>query len=126
MGPDGQQAVEYFDTYPLYLYAPVLGIFLLCVALNLLGDAVRDAFDPRLAGETDTGPEHHHPRKVGKPNMRLKKSAVAVIASASLLALAACGGGGDDSDNAVESHPRREAARVPVKDPTPRARSRCR
>ena len=37
----------YFDTYPLYLYAPVLGIFLLVVALNLLGDAIRDAFDPK-------------------------------------------------------------------------------
>jgi len=41
------KAVEYFDTYPLYLYAPVVGIFLLVVALNLLGDAIRDAFDPK-------------------------------------------------------------------------------
>jgi ABC-type dipeptide/oligopeptide/nickel transport system permease subunit len=41
------KAVPYFDTYPLYLYAPVLGIFLLVVALNLLGDAIRDAFDPK-------------------------------------------------------------------------------
>jgi ABC-type dipeptide/oligopeptide/nickel transport system permease subunit len=40
-------AVPYFDTYPLYLYAPVLGIFFLVVALNLLGDAIRDAFDPK-------------------------------------------------------------------------------
>jgi peptide/nickel transport system permease protein len=40
-------AVPYFDTYPLYLYAPVVGIFLLVVALNLLGDAIRDAFDPK-------------------------------------------------------------------------------
>ena len=40
-------AVPYFNTYPLYLYAPVLGIFVLVVSLNLLGDAVRDAFDPK-------------------------------------------------------------------------------
>ncbi len=41
------KATPYFDTYPLYLYAPVLGIFFLVVALNLLGDAIRDAFDPK-------------------------------------------------------------------------------
>jgi ABC-type dipeptide/oligopeptide/nickel transport system permease subunit len=41
------KAVSFFNTYPLYLYAPVLGILLLVVALNLLGDAVRDAFDPK-------------------------------------------------------------------------------
>jgi ABC-type dipeptide/oligopeptide/nickel transport system permease subunit len=41
------KATPYFDTYPLYLYAPVLGIFFLVVSLNLLGDAIRDAFDPK-------------------------------------------------------------------------------
>jgi ABC-type dipeptide/oligopeptide/nickel transport system permease subunit len=41
------KAVTYFSTYPLYLYAPVVGVFLLVMALNLLGDAVRDAFDPK-------------------------------------------------------------------------------
>jgi len=41
------RAVEFFSTYPLYLYAPVLGILVLVMALNLLGDAVRDAFDPK-------------------------------------------------------------------------------
>jgi len=40
-------AVPYFETYPLYLYAPVVGIFFLVVALNLFGDAIRDAFDPK-------------------------------------------------------------------------------
>jgi ABC-type dipeptide/oligopeptide/nickel transport system permease subunit len=40
-------AVDFFNTYPLYLYAPVIGITLLVIALNLLGDAVRDAFDPK-------------------------------------------------------------------------------
>ena len=46
-GQTVNRAVEFFNTYPLYLYAPVLGILLLVVALNLLGDAVRDAFDPK-------------------------------------------------------------------------------
>ncbi len=41
------RAVPFFNTYPLYLYAPVVGVLLLVVALNLLGDAVRDAFDPK-------------------------------------------------------------------------------
>ncbi|NUR09970.1 MAG: ABC transporter permease [Nocardioidaceae bacterium] len=41
------KAVNFFDTYPLYLYAPVFGVLILVMALNLLGDAVRDAFDPK-------------------------------------------------------------------------------
>ncbi|MGH3445116.1 MAG: ABC transporter permease, partial [Nocardioidaceae bacterium] len=41
------KAVGYFHTYPLYLYAPVVGVCLLVITLNLLGDAVRDAFDPK-------------------------------------------------------------------------------
>lgn len=36
-----------FDTYPLYLWAPVITVMVLVVALNLLGDSVRDAFDPK-------------------------------------------------------------------------------
>jgi peptide/nickel transport system permease protein len=39
--------VTFFNTYPLYLYAPVFGVLVLVMALNLLGDAVRDAFDPK-------------------------------------------------------------------------------
>jgi ABC-type dipeptide/oligopeptide/nickel transport system permease subunit len=35
-----------FSTYPLYLWAPVITITLLVLSLNLLGDAIRDAFDP--------------------------------------------------------------------------------
>jgi len=46
-GQTVNKAVDFFNSYPLYLYAPVLGILLLVVALNLLGDAVRDAFDPK-------------------------------------------------------------------------------
>lgn len=37
----------YYSTYPLYLYAPVFTVTILVVALNLLGDSVRDAFDPK-------------------------------------------------------------------------------
>ena len=46
-GQTVNRAVEFFNTYPLYLYAPVIGITILVIALNLLGDAVRDAFDPK-------------------------------------------------------------------------------
>ena len=45
-GQTVDKAVPFFDSYPLYLYAPVIGITVLVIALNLLGDAVRDAFDP--------------------------------------------------------------------------------
>lgn len=41
------RAQEYYDVYPLYLFAPVVGILVLVIALNLLGDAIRDAFDPK-------------------------------------------------------------------------------
>jgi peptide/nickel transport system permease protein len=40
-------ATKYWETYPLFLWEPVLGITALVVALNLLGDAIRDAFDPK-------------------------------------------------------------------------------
>jgi peptide/nickel transport system permease protein len=41
------KAVKFFETYPLFLWEPVLGIVALVLALNLLGDAVRDALDPK-------------------------------------------------------------------------------
>jgi peptide/nickel transport system permease protein len=41
------EATQYYDLYPLYLYAPVVTVAILVLALNLLGDSVRDAFDPR-------------------------------------------------------------------------------
>ncbi|MDN5853014.1 MAG: ABC transporter permease [Actinomycetia bacterium] len=41
------EAQGYFQIYPLYLWAPVVGVLLLVLSLNLLGDAVRDAFDPK-------------------------------------------------------------------------------
>jgi peptide/nickel transport system permease protein len=40
-------AQSYWQTYPLYLWAPVLTITILVVTLNLVGDSIRDAFDPR-------------------------------------------------------------------------------
>ncbi len=35
-----------FARYPLWLWPPVLGISLLVLAMSLLGDSIRDAFDP--------------------------------------------------------------------------------
>ena len=40
-------AQPFFENYPLYLYLPMVGITLLVLSLNLLGDAVRDALDPK-------------------------------------------------------------------------------
>lgn len=41
-----QSATNYYQSYPLYLYAPVFTLLILVITLNLLGDSVRDAFDP--------------------------------------------------------------------------------
>ncbi len=40
-------ASAYFELYPLYLWQPLIGIVVLVLALNLLGDAIRDAVDPK-------------------------------------------------------------------------------
>jgi ABC-type dipeptide/oligopeptide/nickel transport system permease subunit len=40
-------AQNWWEVYPLYLWAPVLTICVLVLSLNLLGDSIRDAFDPR-------------------------------------------------------------------------------
>ncbi len=37
----------YYDQYALYLFAPVTVVAVLVLALNLLGDSIRDAFDPK-------------------------------------------------------------------------------
>ncbi|GAA1919268.1 ABC transporter permease [Nocardioides hwasunensis] len=37
----------YFREYPQYLWQPLLGIVALVLSLNLLGDAIRDALDPK-------------------------------------------------------------------------------
>ena len=47
LGQTIADAQIYWDDYPLYLWAPVLTITVLVVALNLVGDSIRDAFDPR-------------------------------------------------------------------------------
>jgi ABC-type dipeptide/oligopeptide/nickel transport system permease subunit len=41
------RASDYYKNYPLYFYAPVVIVTVLVVTLNLLGDSIRDAFDPR-------------------------------------------------------------------------------
>ena len=40
-------AQNYYRVDPIYLWLPVLGITILVLALSLLGDSIRDAFDPR-------------------------------------------------------------------------------
>lgn len=47
LGQTINSAVPFFATYPLYLWAPVATVALLVLALNLLGDSIRDAFDPK-------------------------------------------------------------------------------
>jgi ABC-type dipeptide/oligopeptide/nickel transport system permease subunit len=41
------KATDFFQIYPLYLWEPLIGIVLLVLSLNLLGDAIRDALDPK-------------------------------------------------------------------------------
>lgn len=40
-------ATAYSQTYATYLWGPVATVMILVIALNLLGDSVRDAFDPK-------------------------------------------------------------------------------
>jgi ABC-type dipeptide/oligopeptide/nickel transport system permease subunit len=47
LGKMVSDAVDYYADYPLYLWMPVGTIALLTLSLNLLGDSIRDAFDPR-------------------------------------------------------------------------------
>ena len=47
LGQIVESARNYYDLYPLYLFVPVGVIATLVLALNLLGDSVRDAFDPK-------------------------------------------------------------------------------
>ncbi len=41
------KGTTFFQQYPLYLFEPLLGVVLLVLSLNLLGDAIRDAMDPK-------------------------------------------------------------------------------
>jgi peptide/nickel transport system permease protein len=47
LGKMVSDATPFYADYGLYLWLPVGAIALLTLALNLLGDSVRDAFDPR-------------------------------------------------------------------------------
>ena len=47
MGQMIQAATQYYDTYPLFLWMPVGALVVLVLSLNLLGDSIRDAFDPK-------------------------------------------------------------------------------
>ena len=40
-------AVDFFERYPLFLWEPLTGVVALVLSLNLLGDAIRDALDPK-------------------------------------------------------------------------------
>ncbi len=42
-----QDSINYFQSYPAYLLFPALALVLTVLSFNLLGDAVRDALDPR-------------------------------------------------------------------------------
>ena len=47
LGQTINQATTYYDEYSLFLWAPVVTVMVLVLALNLLGDSIRDAFDPK-------------------------------------------------------------------------------
>lgn len=47
LGRTINEARDAFEVYPLYLWAPVATVMVLVLALNLLGDSIRDAFDPK-------------------------------------------------------------------------------
>ncbi len=47
LGQTINEAVNSFEKYPIYLWAPVVTVMVLVLALNLLGDSIRDAFDPK-------------------------------------------------------------------------------
>ncbi len=49
LGAELSSATQYFLTDPTYLFIPGLLLFVIVLALNLLGDGVRDALDPRAA-----------------------------------------------------------------------------
>ncbi len=42
-----ESAQTYYRADPLYLWIPVIGITILVLSLSLLGDGIRDAFDPK-------------------------------------------------------------------------------
>lgn len=47
MGQLIQSATAYYATYPIYLWIPVGVLVTVVLCLNLMGDSIRDAFDPK-------------------------------------------------------------------------------
>ena len=43
-------AIDFFETDPMYLVFPGLLLFLITLSFNVVGDAIRDALDPRSGG----------------------------------------------------------------------------
>ncbi|HRL86609.1 MAG TPA: ABC transporter permease, partial [Candidatus Fimenecus sp.] len=48
LGSLATEAVKGMNTYPYLLFLPALLISVIILAFNLLGDGLRDAFDPKL------------------------------------------------------------------------------
>ena len=48
LGSLASEAINGLNTYPYLLFAPALLISLIILSFNLLGDGLRDAFDPKL------------------------------------------------------------------------------
>jgi ABC-type dipeptide/oligopeptide/nickel transport system permease subunit len=48
LGNLANQGIRYFFTAPWLIVFPGLTIFIISLGFNLLGDGVRDIFDPRL------------------------------------------------------------------------------
>lgn len=48
LGSLASEAIKGINTYPYLLFAPALLISLIILSFNLLGDGLRDAFDPKL------------------------------------------------------------------------------
>ena len=48
LGHAGPRGASVFQLYPWRLWIPAIAISLTMLSFNLLGDGLRDAFDPRL------------------------------------------------------------------------------
>ena len=47
-GPKVKDTIQYFQQYPIELIIPAIFISITMLSFNLLGDKLRDAFDPKL------------------------------------------------------------------------------
>jgi oligopeptide transport system permease protein len=48
LGSLASNALNGLQTYPEKLFAPAFMIFVIILSFNLLGDGLRDAFDPKM------------------------------------------------------------------------------